>query len=164
MEHRASRRTRFGFGGAFLLVAVTSISGCTETTTSSSELPASIELSVSTDPISATPSVDTAFDWVAELTLTVTETSGTGADISTISADINEASGGILIETGEDEEFRVNVTADGARVEANGIQTVTLSIEYTLPGGGREAVIGVTVTTIDDIGFSDQAGVTAEVQ
>ena len=163
MELRAGHK-QFGYGGAVIFCAVTAFSGCTETTTSSSELPASIELSVAPDPISAAPSADTEFDWVAELILTITETSGTGADIATISADINESAGGILIETGEDEEFRVNVTADGARVEANGTQTVTLSIEYTLPGGGREAVIGVTVTTIDDIGFSDQAGVTAEVQ
>lgn len=151
-------------GGILLALGAAAMSSCTDTTTSTSALPATISLSVAPNPISATPSSDAAYDWTAALILTVSETAGTGLNISTISATINESAGGILIESGEDEVFRVNVAADGARIEPNETRTISVSIDYALPGGGREAVIGVIVATIDDVGFADQEAVTADVQ
>ncbi len=146
----------------FLAVSTLGLPACE--TTDSTPLPAEIALTASPDPVSAQPSTDPDYQWFARFTVTVTESAGVAGTISSVSAVLNEAAGGIVIVTGEDEETNIRVDSNTNRLEANGSVPILFGVDYTLPGGGREAAADVTVVILDDNGYTQSETLRVLVQ
>ena len=83
--------------------------------------------------------------------------------IKSISADLQQASGGIAIIpiTGTDESFRFSVRAPGNRVDVNSSMVIPFTFFYSLPNGGREALVSLSFSVTTDSGAS--GAVTASV-
>lgn len=111
---------------------------------------AALTLTATPASVTAKASTVTGFSWNATFVATLAESAGTGATISTIAADVKEASGGIPVNTGGTVLSQVKVSPSGSRVAAGGSVTLDFTIEYKLPNGGREAVVDVTVVSVDD--------------
>jgi hypothetical protein len=128
--------------------------GCDDSTTSSDPVGvAEIELSFSPDPVNAQASTNAEYQWMASFTLTISETAGTGGDIDSLSANLYESAGGIIINGGENDQVQISTDAESNRVEASSNATVDFNCFYTLPGGGHEALVTVTIRFIDDNGY-----------
>jgi len=129
--------------------------GGEDTTTGATGPFMEVALAVTPDPIIATASDDAEFEWMATYTVTLTESGGLGGTISAIGATLNEASGGIEVIT-DGELTRSTGNGPSDRLEAGGTAAIEFVTYYTLPGGGREALIDVTVQVQDDDGFVGQ--------
>ena len=141
-----------------LLLATWSACGTdnTDTTTSSSLDSAELGLVASVDPVVALPSPNADYQWLAPFTVALSESGGVAATIQAVQATLSEASGGIIVIGAEDEEVQVSFTSSTNSLPANGAVTLTFNIYYTLPGGGREAVIDLVVQVLDDNGYTVQ--------
>jgi hypothetical protein len=122
---------------------------------------AEIELSYSPDPVNAQVSTNAEYQWMASFAVTLSETAGIGGDIESLSTALYESAGGIILNAVESEEHRFSTNAETSRVEGNGSGSVDFDAFYTLPGAGREALVTVTLTFVDDNGY--QTGDTIEV-
>lgn len=124
-------------------------SGGSGTTTSSL-----VTATVSPSPAIAVVSSDASYSWSTSFTVTLAESKGVGVRVQSLKVDLQQAAGGIVIEppTGFDESFRFNVSSPSNRVEANASLAVGFTFFYTLPNGGREALVTVTFTVVDDNG------------
>lgn len=148
---RSSRNPRLAFLFFLpLLLAAAVLGGCEDdspTETQSTE----IVLSFTPDPVTAQVSPDPDFDYRAVFTVTITETEGIAGTITSASTIVYAAAGGIIIGTPDpDEDVSVSASASSSRLPANGTATVTFTIDYRLPGDGREALVDVTVVVEDD--------------
>jgi hypothetical protein len=105
-------------------------------------------------PAAAGPSSDPGYQWSTSFTLTLTETAGVAVSIRSLSANLQQASGGgaVTPPAGLAEAFRFQVRAPANRLEANGRMALGMSFFYTLPQPGQEALVTVTFTLIDDLG------------
>jgi hypothetical protein len=162
-------------GATSLVVAGLLLGGCDAPTESTS---LEVELTASPDPTTAEPSsgvtytVTNADDttstyeyaWKTSFALTIRETGGLAADITAVNVKVQQASGGIVITPtgGEVEHYQFNSSASGNRVPANGTATVGFEVWYSLPNGGKEALITVGLSFRDDDGYTYQD--TAEVK
>ena len=108
------------------------------------------------DPVTATPSTDAAYTWAASVPLTITESAGVAFDIAAVNAKIEPASAGIVVVSTEATTFRYQLQAGGNHVAAKGSIGVTVNFVYTIPGGGREALVTVTFTIYDEAGYGYQ--------
>ena len=147
------RSTTFPAIVAAAILLATAV-GCDDgTATSTDVIIAEIDVAASPDPVVASASTSSDFQWIAAFTLTFTETAGAPATINSLSAVVSEASGGIEIITEGEEVYQVNLDSDTNTIPANGSVDVTAEILYTLPGGGKEAIIDVVVSIVDDNGL-----------
>ncbi len=113
--------------------------------------------------VAAAASPDRAYAWSGSFNVTISNTNVSPITIRSISADLQQASGGIVIApvTGTDESFRFDVRAPGNRVDANGAMVIPFTFYYTLPNGGREALVSMSFSVTTDAGAS--GSVTASV-
>jgi len=131
----------------------------TTTTTTSSPSPglATVTSVFVPDPATASPSSNPNFTWQVSFVLTFTETAGVGETITSLSYVLQQAAGGIIIipPSGQAEIYQGVVdtpTTGGPRVEGNGTNSIPFHFFYTLPDGGRGAVITITPNFRDDNG------------
>jgi len=157
------RRSRTG-PWPLLCLAVSTLGLPACETTDSTPLPAEITLTLSPDPVTAVPSTDTDHQWSAQFTVTVTESAGISGTITSVSAVLYEAAGGIVVVSGEEVEYNIRVDSNTNSLAANGSVPILFSADYSLPGGGREAAVDVTVSMIDDNGYSQSEAIRITVQ
>jgi hypothetical protein len=142
-----------------------SSTGASTDSGSGSTTPSSlVTATVNPSPAVAIVSSDASYSWGTTFTVTLTESKGVGVRIQSLKADLQQAAGGIVITppTGFDESFRFAVNSPSNRVEANSSIAIGFAFFYTLPNGGKEALVTVTFTVVDDNGSSGT--VTAEVK
>ena len=143
---------------AVLILAALPLGACggsTSPSDSATPAPAPIVAIVpDPSPAAAGPSSDPGYQWSTSFTLTLTETAGVAVSIRSVSANLQQASGGgaVTPPAGLAEAFRFQVRAPANRLEANGRMAVGMSFFYTLPQPGQEALVTVTFTLIDDLG------------
>ena len=146
-----SRRSRTPWAVVALvpLLAV----ACTSTPTSPTT--ALITITAAPNPVVAVASPVAGFTWRATFTATVTESAGTAVTVNNIGADVKEASNGIPVTTGGTVVKIVNTDATNQgkqtsqSIPAKGTFTIIFVIDYTLPNGGREAVVDIAVSGLD---------------
>ena len=151
--------------------------GCDETTESDSSEEATFTFSP--DPAVAAESTDgrtytilgddthadqvIKYPWKTRFTVTMEETGGVGRDITSMSIRVQQASAGVVITptNSEVERYDYQSQTNGNRLEAKGKTSVTFDVWYDLPNDGREALITVTFSYIDDddLSFSESAQV-----
>ena len=102
----------------------------------------------------STASTDPGYQWATSFSLTLTESAGVALNIRSISANLQQAAGGIVVTppTGLAEAFRYEVKSPSNRLEASGTLTIGFTFLYTLPQPGQEALITVTLNLYDDLG------------
>jgi hypothetical protein len=143
------------------------MAGCgstaTSPTTTTTTATATVTLTTAPDTVSVAASTDAAYAWSGSFVATISNTNASPITIKAITADLQQSSGGIVITpiTGTDEAFRFNVRAPGNRVDVNGNMAIPFTFFYTLPNGGREALVSLSFSVITDAGAS--GSVTASV-
>jgi hypothetical protein len=111
---------------------------------------ATIEMTVTPDPATAVAAEDQNYTWQVDLEVNFVETGGVGVTISQITFNVQESSGGVVLTSDEEEVVRGELDVASNYIAANGTNTVGLRLSYTLPNGGREAIVTVTATLQDD--------------
>jgi hypothetical protein len=124
--------------------------------------------------VTATPSPATvvvtatggAYAWTGSFTVTISNTNTSPITIRSITADLQQSSGGIVVTpiTGTDEAFRFDVRAPGNRVDSNASMAIPFTFFYTLPNGGREALVSLAFTAATDAGASGTVTATVNFQ
>lgn len=159
---------------AVLLAVLLNGCGGDESTTPSSTAspspsPSPVTVSVSgvtasEDTAEATPSSDRAYTWSAAFSVTLTETAGVAATVRSLTANLQQAAGGIVITppAGLAEQYRFSVGAGTNQLAASGTLPIDFQFFYTLPNGGRQALVTVTFNLVDANGAQIQ--VTAQVK
>ena len=104
--------------------------------------------------VAASP--DNAFRWSGSFVVTITNTNATAINVKSITADLQQSSAGIVITpvVGTDEAFRFDVRAPGSAVAVNGTLDIPFTFYYTLPNGGREALVSLAFNVATDAGAS----------
>jgi hypothetical protein len=117
------------------------------------------------DTATATPSSDSNYTWSARFTVTLTETAGVAATVRSLAANLQQAAGGIVITppAGQSEKFRFNVNAGSNALPANGALPLEFEFFYTLPNGGRQALVTVTFNLVDANGAAIQVSTQVKV-
>ncbi len=107
-----------------------------------------------------------AYAWTGSFTVTIANTNASPITIKAITADLQQSSGGIVITpiTGTDEAFRFDVRAPGNRVDVNSNMAIPFTFFYTLPTGGREALVSLAFTVVTDSGASGSVTATVNFQ
>ena len=118
------------------------------------------------NPAVAAPSANAAYAWSVGFVATLTNTNATALTIKSITVDLQQASAGIVITPlpGTDEVVRFDVRAPGNRVDTNGTMNIPFTFFYTLPNGGREALISLSIAVTTDAGASGAVTTTVTVQ
>ncbi len=134
--------------------------GATTTPTPAS---ATVTVTASPDTVTAAASPDRAYVWSGAFVATISNTNPSPITIRSITSDLQQSSGGIVVTpiTGTDESFRFDVRAPGNRVDANSNMAIPFTFYYTLPNGGREALVSLSFSVTTDAGAS--GSVTASV-
>jgi hypothetical protein len=116
--------------------------------------------------VTAIPSPDAGFTWSGSFVATIANTNTSPLTIRSITADLQQSSGGIVITpvTGTDESFRFDVRAPGNRVDVNANMAIPFTFYYTLPNGGREAVVSLSFAVVTDAGASGSVTATVTLQ
>jgi hypothetical protein len=105
------------------------------------------------------------YPWKTSFTVSITETAGVGRSISAVSVKVQQASGGIVITpTSDIEHYDYTSHASGNRIEAKGSGTVGFDVWYDLPNKGREALVTVTFSFLDDNSSSFSESTSVKVQ
>jgi hypothetical protein len=143
-------------------LAVLALGGCgggnSPTTPTASPTPSTAPvITFALNPPEGAPSEassDPGYQYSTAFTLTLTETAGVAVTIRSISANLQQAAGGIVVTppTGLSEAFRYQVRSPGNQIAANGNITVDFSFFYTLPQPGQEALVTVNFTVLDAAG------------
>jgi hypothetical protein len=117
------------------------------------------------DTATASPSPDGNYTWSARFTVTLTETAGVAATVRSLAANLQQAAGGIVITppTGQSEQFRFNVNAGSNALPASSALPLEFEFFYTLPNGGRQALVTVTFNLVDANGAPIQVQATVKV-
>ena len=127
---------------------------------------ATVTATAEPNPVTVRASTNPAYAWSASFAATVVNTNATPLTVRSIAADVQQASGGIVIvpTVGTDESFRFDVRAPGNRIDVNGSLAIPFTFFYTLPNGGREAIITLTFTVTTDAGASGTVTTTVDLQ
>jgi hypothetical protein len=130
--------------------------------------PATSTVTVTVDPttITATASSDQGYTWTGSFVATVNNTNTSPITLRAITADLQQSSGGVVITpvVGTDEAFRFNVRAPGNRIDVNSTMAIPFTFFYTLPNGGREAIVSLAFSVTTDAGGSGSVTATANFQ
>ena len=137
-----------------------------DTSTTTTTATSTVTVVGTPDPATAVTSPDGNFTWAGSFTATVSNTNTTPITIKSITADLQQASGGIVITpiTGTDEAFRFDVKAPFNRVDLNSSMAIPFTFYYTLPNGGREALVSLSVAVTTDEGASGTITATVKLQ
>jgi len=141
-----------------------------DTTTSPTETDttptATVTATANPDTVTASVSPDTAYKWTASFVATITNTNSSPLTVRSITADLQQSTGGIVITPieGTDEAFRFDVRAPGNRIDLNGTMDIPFTFFYTLPNGGREAIITVAFAATTDAGGTGTVTTTVNLQ
>jgi hypothetical protein len=138
---------------ASLVVMVTAVpgTGC-KVFESPTSIAAAITFQVEPDPVTAEESTDPAFQYFASFTTTLTQTATTGGTIGEVTAVVKEASDGVEVVSDQPVTSHVDVVSGAERLEPGASVPITFRIAYALPGGGREALVDITVQFTADTG------------
>ncbi len=136
----------------------------TPTDTTTTTATATVTATTSPDPVTVSAPTDAAYAWSGSFVATISNTNTSPITIKSITADLQQSSAGIVITpiTGTDESFRFDVRAPGNRVDVNGNMAIPFTFYYTLPNGGREALVSLSFSVTTDAGAS--GSVTASVK
>lgn len=150
---------------AFVLTAALSFVGCNEAPTDPTSMVSFlVEVSSAPDPAIAVTSTGVTYsegDQVLEYQFMTTfdvimslAADQVGVTISRAGLNLQQAMGGIVDTpvTGEIERFRFDARAAGNRIEPGGEATLSFDVWYTVPNGGREALVTVTLNFVNDNG------------
>jgi hypothetical protein len=134
------------------------LSGCSSPTSSSPDF--DVTLTANPDPASATASSGVQYKvtnpddsvsyydyrWRAHFTVTIQENAGMALDITQLNAAVQQATGGIVIPPsgGDQVYFKFTSSAAVNHINAKGSADVGYDVWYTLPNGGREALVTVS--------------------
>lgn len=161
-----SRNRLLGAWPALILFAAACGKDTTTTPTDTTTTTATATVTATTTPdtLAVIASTDAAYAWSGAFVATISNTNASPITIKSITADLQQSSGGIVITpiTGTDEAFRFDVRAPGNRVDVNGNMTIPFTFYYTLPNGGREALVSLAFSVTTDAGAS--GSVTASVK
>lgn len=123
--------------------------------------------SVSADgvTVNATPSPDSNYSWAATFTVTLTESAGVATTVRSLSANLQQAAGGIIITppSGLSESYRFNVRSGTNQLGANSTLPIEFDFFYTLPNGGRQALVTISFTMVDSNGSQSSVVATVNV-
>lgn len=130
--------------------------GSDETPTDSSSPAPEPVITIVANPseAAASASTDPGYQFATSYALTLTETAGVAVTIRSVSANVQQSSGGVVVTppAGLSVLFRYELRSSGNRLPAGGTATMTVSFLYTLPQPGQEALTSVSFTFVDDIG------------
>jgi len=130
--------------------------------------PATSTVTVTVDPVTVTAlaSTDQGYTWSGSFVATVVNADTSPITLRSITADLQQSSAGIVITpiVGTDESFRFNVRAPGNRIDVNGTMAIPFTFFYTLPNGGREAIVSLAFNVTTDLGASGSVTATATFQ
>jgi hypothetical protein len=145
--------------------------GCGSTATSPTD---TTTTTTATATVTATPSSDTVvvtpgggtYAWTGSFSVTISNTNASPITIKSITADLQQSSGGIVITpiTGTDEAFRFDVRAPGNRIDVNSTMAIPFTFFYTLPNGGREALVSMSFSVVTDSGAAGSVTATVNFQ
>jgi hypothetical protein len=138
------------------MVSLSGCGGSDQTPTDSSTPPPSPVITIVATPSEAAagPSSDPGYEWATSYSLSLTETAGVAVTIRSVSANVQQSSGGVVVTppAGLSVAFRYELKTSGNRLAANGTAAMNVSFLYTLPQPGQEALTSVTFTFVDDLG------------
>ena len=160
-------RSRSWWAWPALVLFTSACGGTTATTptapTTTTPATATVTVTASPETVTATASTVRAYTWSGSFVATVSNTNASPITIKSITTDLQQSSGGIAITpiTGTDESFRFDVRAPGNRVDVNASMAIPFTFYYTLPNGGREALVSLSFSVTTDAGAS--GSVTASV-
>ena len=111
-------------------------------------------------------SPDAAYRYSGSFVVIITNTNTATINLKSITADLQQATAGVVITpiVGTDEAFRFNVRAPGSVIAVNGTLEVPFTFYYTLPNGGREALVSVSFNVATDAGASGTVNTTVTFQ
>ncbi len=137
----------------------------TDTSTSTTQT-ATVTATTNPTTVTAIASPDVAFTWSGSFVATIANTNTSPLTIRSITADLQQSSAGIVITpvTGTDESFRFDVRAPGNRVDVNANMAIPFTFYYTLPNGGREAVVSLSFNVATDAGATGAVTATVNLQ
>lgn len=105
------------------------------------------------------------YHWRTNFSVVLSETEGVGLNVSAVSIKVQQAAGGIVVvPTNGVEYYQFTSSASGNRVESHGSASVGFDVLYDLPNGGREALVTVTFSFLDDNDVSFTKSVSVRVQ
>jgi hypothetical protein len=138
----------------------------TTTATTSSTGTATVTVTITPSPTTAGGSPDGNYSWAGSFVATISNTNTTPITIKSIAADLQQASGGIVITPipGTDESFRFDVRAPFNRIDINATMAIPFTFYYTLPNRGREALVNLTFAVVTDDGNSGTVTATVSIQ
>ncbi|MEO8361615.1 MAG: hypothetical protein ABI672_16390 [Vicinamibacteria bacterium] len=153
------------FSGACKKNATTTTTTSTDATTTTDGT-ATVTMVLTPDPATASVSTDGGFTWQGAFTATVTNTNTTPITINSITADLQQSSGGIVIKPlpDTDESFRFDVRAPFNRIDINGNMAIPFTFFYTLPNRGRESLVTITLAVTTDAGAAGSVASTVKIQ
>lgn len=136
----------------------------TEEDTDTTADTSTVTVTVTPSPATASNSPDSNFTWTGAFVATISNTNTTPITINSISADLQQSSGGIVITPipDTDESFRFEVKAPHNRVDLNSNMAIPFTFFYTLPNRGRESMVSLSFAVTTDEGASGT--VTASVK
>ncbi len=137
----------------------------TDTTTTPTQT-ATVTATTNPTTVTAAASSDPAFTWSGSFVATIANTNTSPLTIRSITADLQQSSAGIVITpvAGTDESFRFDVRAPGNRVDVNANMAIPFTFYYTLPNGGREAVVSLSFNVATDAGATGAVTATVNLQ
>ena len=135
-----------------------------DTTTTPSA--ATVTAAASPNPATAGASSNAAFTYSVSFVATITNTNASPITVKSITADLQQSSGGIVITpaTGTDEAFRFDVRAPGNRVDVNSSMAIPFTFFYTLPNGGRQALVSLSFSVLTDAGAAGSVTAAVNIQ
>ena len=142
------------------LAAVAWLGACSSPTSSSPDF--DVTLTADPDPASATASSGVQYKvtnpddsvsyydykWRSHFTVTIQENAGMALDITQLNAAVQQATGGIVIPPsgGDQVYYKFTSSAVVNHINAKGAADVGYDVWYSLPNGGREALVTVSFT------------------
>jgi hypothetical protein len=133
---------------------------------SSGSSTSTVNQTVAPDPATSQAYDQRGYVWTTSFNVTLSQSGGSGAvTIRSISADLQQAAGGIVVEppANTDEAFRFQVKATGNTLPADGSVAIDFDFAYTLPNGGREALVTINFILVDAAGASSTKTVQVRV-
>lgn len=141
------------------ILILSGIGGCRDdspTTSSSTSDPAAVvSQTVTPDPATARPD-DSGYQWAAQFHMTLSQSGADAITIRSLSVDLQQAAAGVVVAppANTDEAFRYEMKAGGNTLAASGTVAIDFDFAYTLPNGGREALVTINLVLVDAQGSS----------
>jgi len=150
-------------------------SGCDQTSptedettdaTTDADGESTVTITITPDPATAVRSPDGDFTWSGSFVATVSNTNDNPITINSITTDLQQSSGGIVINPipDTDESFRFEVRAPFNRIDTNATMDIPFTFFYTLPNQGRESLVSLSMGVTTDEGVTGTATASVKIQ